>query len=1030
MIKHLLLAAGLLTAVPPTLRAADNVNLMPWVGGTEWASTSVEKNADGSYTVYVTDSWAGAGIDFAADHPDFSLDGYVGVRIDVTADNAGQKMVYVNYADDSDYDEYGNQGQAADYTFSQGKSVRKIVFKFENPGTYTMRAFTLLAPYDSEPQEILSGTWAMSDNGNWGAYHHVDASYFAGVSAGENLLIYYTTSGKSDPQAQIYAPKKEGRVDANSASESCHLYTTVTNNGIYADLIGKPNPLDIKLTEEMVKYLKLYGLSFEGHDVTFTKISLRKGNSTVDVEEMPEPTVDPVNPGDGSLGGTPIGLAPKGDLHKLFDGNAATTYKASRADRAWAGLDLGKQYVIKKVRWMAAPDCESRYVNLGIFEGANDPDFTDAIPFHIIRHTSGNGQWDEAEVSCSRGFRYVRYVGPRPLIETRGNGAQFDGYPENSTSVMQGSHAYLAELRFFGEEGAGDDSDLYRLTGNIPTVVINTVGMREPLDKVADPDKEADLVATLSIIDINGDILTAPGITRERGNYSRSFPKRPLRMKFDKKQKPLKAALGKAKKWELLNNYGDKTLLRNLVAFDIARALGMEYVPFCTPVDVVLNGEYRGCYQLADNKEIRDFRVNITEMDGETENWADPEVVTGGYFLEIDAYADQEPAGTWFTSSDGYNIPVTMKSPEDKDAQMGGAGEPLKYISKYVNDLTSRVYNGKFTGEGNYREIFDVESFLQLLMTNEIAGNKDEMWSFNMYKDRNDPHIYSGPAWDFDVAFNNSQYINSQAYENGNTFFYKISPSVAGDFQSFTDKVMSDQTTREELVHLWGAARDNGLSKEFLHQRVDYWVGLMGDAVDLNFERWPIMGNPIHDAGWGYSNYEEAVNHVKDFIDKIVDHFDGVIGYQSGQHVNELSVSEDDGMDVYRLTLGTNYGKLMVKDVVVASTPAQSPLKAGAVDLKTGFVNAGNEWTIRKSEVAEMHEVTFYAKHAGRTSEVKTVYIDSDGVLSGVENVAEENTAAPKEYYSLTGVRVNPGDVSPGVYVCRQGSRVTKVVLR
>ena len=241
---------------------------------------------------------------------------------------------------------------------------------------------------------------------------------------------------------------------------------------------------------------------------------------------------------------------------------------------------------------------------------------------------------------------------------------------------------------------------------------------------------------------------------------------------------------------------------------------------------------------------------------------------------------------------------------------------------------------------------------------------------------------------------------------------------------------MSDQTTREELVHLWGAARDNGLSKEFLHQRVDYWVGLMGDAVDLNFERWPIMGNPIHDAGWGYSNYKEAVDHVKDFIDKIVDHFDGVIGYQSGQHVNELSVSEDDGMDAYRLTLGTNYGKLMVRDVVVASTPAQSPLKAGAVDLKTGFVNAGNEWTIRKSEIAEMHEVTFYAKHAGRTSEVKTVYLDSDGVLSGVENVAEENTAAPKGYYSLTGVRVNPGDVSSGVYVCRQGSRVTKVVLR
>ncbi|MDE6360623.1 MAG: CotH kinase family protein [Muribaculaceae bacterium] len=1003
MIKQLLTGA-LLCATPMAISAADNLNVMPWVNGTEWSGTSVEKKSDGTYQVHVSDNWAGAGIDFAADHPDFPLTGYTGVHIDVTADGGGNKMVYVNYSG-GEYDEHSGQANSATYYFKEGLTVEKIVFKFENAGTYLMREFTLLAPNTSEPVKLAAGEWNLNA---WGEKHTIGAETFSGIKAGDNLIITY--SARSGAEAQIYAPRKDGSVNANSASEACHLYITRTGNFIYAVLPqGNNATLTVKLDEDMVSCLQRFGLVFEGHDVTFTNVSHIPGNPTVDVEEQPEQPLDPVTPAEG-LGGTPMGVAPRADIPALFDNDPSTAFRGARADRAWAGLDLGQPHIITKVKWMAA-DNEPWKVNLGIFEGANKEDFSDAIPIHIIRGSKGAGEWNEATITCSRGFRYVRYVGPRRLVNAAaGNGA----------GGSEGSHAEMAELRFFGHQGAGDDSGLYRFS-NLPTVVLNTVDMEEPHDMATDPEKDHDLTATLTVIGADGKVVSAPGITRERGNYSRTFPKRPLRMKFDKKNTPVSDAKAKKKKWELLNNYGDKTLMRNLLAFDIARMMGMDYVPFCTPVDVILNGEYRGCYQLADSKEVDDNRVAIHEMSLE-EALAGGESLTGGYFLEVDAYADEEPAGTWFTTPQG--IPVTVKAPDDKDV-LFNTSAPLEYITGYYSEMASRVSDGKYTGPGGYREMLDVESFLQLLMTNEIGGNKDVMWSFNMYKDLGDPHIYSGPAWDFDVAFDNSRYIDKQAYDN-DSYLYLNTPSVAAGFREFTEKVMSDPQTAEELRHLWGAVRDNGLSYESLADRIDHYAQLIQESQQLNFERWPILDTPVHDNAVARGSFEAEVAHVKDFCRRIISHFDSKIGYTPGEHTEMVVPVVSDEESAFRLTLP--YGRLMVRDQALLSTDTPA---ARTPYVESGYVNADKEWVLDKSSLDADHLVTVFARHAGRDSQAETYRISRDGTISAVDTPVDDiDDNSPKEYFTLTGVRVDPSETSPGVYVCRQGSKATKIILR
>jgi len=108
------------------------------------------------------------------------------------------------------------------------------------------------------------------------------------------------------------------------------------------------------------------------------------------------------------------------------------------------------------------------------------------------------------------------------------------------------------------------------------------------------------------------------------------------------------------KNWTLINNYGDKTLMRNLLAFDLSKRMEMPYTPAGKPVDVFLNGEYKGTYQLCDQIEVTTGRIEVKKM--KTSSVILP-LLSGGYLLEMDAYANQEIS--WFNSAN-KQVPVTI----------------------------------------------------------------------------------------------------------------------------------------------------------------------------------------------------------------------------------------------------------------------------------------------------------------------------------------------------------------------------------
>ena len=508
-----------------------------------------------------------------------------------------------------------------------------------------------------------------------------------------------------------------------------------------------------------------------------------------------------------------------------FDGNLNTYFAAYDRSFAWVGLDLGKPHIITRIGW--APANRNRgdeRILLGVFEGANTPDFMDALPLYIITEKGIFGKMDYTDVACSKGFRYVRYVGPS---DERCN---------------------IAELEFYGHAGKGDESNLYRLT-NLPTVSIHTENNVEPYDKVHN------INALITIINEKGDkVQTDSAVVRLRGNKSLSFPKKPYRIKFNKKQKVLDAP-AKAKKWTLINNYGDKTLMRNLLAFELSRCLEMPYTPYGRSVDVLLNGEYKGNYQLCDHIDVNKNRVNLDETIPE----GSEDSKSTAFLIEADARAANEDC--WFVSD--RNTPMTIHYPD--------ADEITKQQKAYIEDCFNAL-------EENWLSYLDLNTFIRHFLVGELSGNTDTYWSTYMYKHRMDNTIYVGPVWDFDIAFENDQ--RTYPINNKTDFVYRSGGSCTGYMRAFVDNIVVRHAgAKAKILETWGKARGENINEAHLVDFINQQEENLQESQKLNFMRWPIMNEKVHENPDVWGSYAAEVQNVRRYIIERLLWMDNKLGY-------------------------------------------------------------------------------------------------------------------------------------------------------
>ena len=534
-----------------------------------------------------------------------------------------------------------------------------------------------------------------------------------------------------------------------------------------------------------------------------------------------------------------------------FDGDLTTFVATYDESHTWVGLDLGTPHVITQVGWSP---CDSKsgpkLVQLGLFEGSNREDFMDAIPLYMITEQGVVGAFSSADVKVSRGFRYVRWCGPA------------------------GSRCNVAEIEFYGHEGAGDDSQFYQLT-NLPTLSYHTYCGKEPWDKTTELESEMCIV-----YDDGKRIQEYPILARERGNGSRheAFLKRPYRIKFNDgkshhmlKDSPLESP-SKSKKWTLLPNWREKSLIRNNIAFEMSRRLGSAYTPWIQNVDVIVNGEYKGNYQLADQVTVGMNRVHITEMT--TDDNEEPDI-TGGYLLEITS-----PGETYHFSSN-RGIPVDVKYPDDNDLTT----LQFTYIRQAFNAMEASLWAANYKdAERGYRTKLDLESFLRHILVGEFAGNTDAMWSVYLYKERGDDHFHFGPVWDFDLSMDNDQRVYPA---NGKSdWLFNYGSAVSG-IKDFVRRVLSDPYALATLSSIWSGMRKSGaFSPQSLCAYVDSLATVMDQSQRLNFTRWDNLGQRLTLQQFAPGTYQGEIDIVKNYLTTRIAWIDDMLGYEDIPDLN------------------------------------------------------------------------------------------------------------------------------------------------
>lgn len=222
-----------------------------------------------------------------------------------------------------------------------------------------------------------------------------------------------------------------------------------------------------------------------------------------------------------------------------------------------------------------------------------------------------------------------------------------------------------------------------------------------------------------------------------RGNSTWGYPKKPYAIKLDSKAEVL--GMPKHKRWVLLANWMDRTLIRNTVAFEIGKRMsGLDWTPRGEFVEVVMNGQFLGNYYLCEQIKVDKNRVNIVEMQATDES---EEVVSGGYLLELDINFDE--VNKFKTAL--CDLPVNIKEPDEETL----SARQLDYIQNYFNKVENILYESEDTDE--VFDYIDMDSFIDWWLVHELTVNGEPAWpkSSYMYKDRNGK-LKAGPVWDFD----------------------------------------------------------------------------------------------------------------------------------------------------------------------------------------------------------------------------------------------------------------------------------------
>ena len=235
------------------------------------------------------------------------------------------------------------------------------------------------------------------------------------------------------------------------------------------------------------------------------------------------------------------------------------------------------------------------------------------------------------------------------------------------------------------------------------------------------------------IVDKDGnESLNASTSIRGRGNSTWTYPKKPYALKLDSKAEVL--GMPKHKRWVLLANWMDRTLMRNDVAFEMGRRL-MNWAPRGEFVELYLNGIHQGNYYLCEQIKPDKNRVDIDD---------------DGYILEFDVYGPNDEINYFYTPVKNY--PVTIKEPDEEVITSWDHPKFLS-IADYTGNIEDLLEADKeeHARWSEVEALIDVKSYIDWWFIHEMTLNFEPNHPKSCYMHKHsEGKLYAGPVWDFD----------------------------------------------------------------------------------------------------------------------------------------------------------------------------------------------------------------------------------------------------------------------------------------
>ena len=349
-----------------------------------------------------------------------------------------------------------------------------------------------------------------------------------------------------------------------------------------------------------------------------------------------------------------------------------------------------------------------------------------------------------------------------------------------------------------------------------------------------------------------------------------SEAKRPYRLKFAKKDKTTGQNFkhdmingGYSKRnWTLLANAFDHSLIRNALTCELGKIVGMPFNPGYKFVDLVINDDYRGTYQVSDHCEIDADRINIDDT---------------GWYVEFQGKTQMCDYPMFFAEQ---GLTMNINNPEPAyagtvttRADSAAVEQPIiDEVKEWFQNSWQKGFASGFTSPTTgWRAYNDEESLMKFWIITEITGDYDGLMSVKAYREA-DGKLCWGPVWDKDLAYGN---YSSMASAN-TTLVANMSGNASSIDDYFANNFAKDPAFMAKVKAKMDELVDAGL-KTTLCSKIDELADIVAQTEALNEEKWGLNGpgtgmEQYHGGVSGYDNYAAYIAQLKAWINSRVDY--------------------------------------------------------------------------------------------------------------------------------------------------------------